>query len=152
MDHLVATHSILRWVVLLFGLYALTKAYRGMKRKQDYTANHRRSSTIFLSTLHLQALIGIVLYFSKDWHNNLGKAFADMGNSYLRFFAIEHIFGMLVAVVLIQVGLSKVKRTADVHLKHKRTFNYILIGLLIILATIPWPFRETIGRALWPEL
>lgn len=152
MDHLVATHNIFRWLVLLLGIYTLTKAYRGMRRKQDYTANHRRASSLFMGTLHLQALMGLALYFSKDWHNNLGKAFADMGNSYLRFFSIEHIFGMLVAVALIQIGLVKVKRTADVPLKHKRTFNYVLIGMLIILATIPWPFRETIGRDLWPGL
>ncbi|MFY0644260.1 MAG: hypothetical protein JXR19_07320 [Bacteroidia bacterium] len=144
------THSLVRWIVLLFGLYAITKSYRGFKKQQGYTANHKRANMLFVSSIHLQALLGIVLYFQKGWHSNIGNAFADMGNSFLRFWSIEHMFGMILAVVLIQMGSSKSKKQATDHAKHKTAFTYFALGMFVILVTIPWPFREAIGRALWP--
>ena len=150
MDHLLMTHSVVRWIVLLFGIYAITKSYRGLKKKQEFTPNHKRANMLFVSSIHLQALLGIVLYFQKGWHSNIGNAFADMGNAFLRFWSIEHMFGMLLAVVLIQMGSSKSKKKTTNHEKHKTAFTYFSIGLFIILVTIPWPFRETIGRALLP--
>ena len=73
-----------------------------------------------------------------------------MGDSYQRFWTVEHTFGMLLAVILIQVGRTKSKKALDTNKKHKISLIYFSIGLLIILAMIPWPFRGEIARALWP--
>ncbi len=144
------THNILRWAVLIFGIYAITKSARGLSKSQAYSKNHKRSASLFVGFMHLQVVLGLVLYFYKGWHSNISNAFADMGNSYLRFWSIEHIFGMLLAAILLQIGSSKSKRRSTDKAKHKTALVYFSIGMLIILATIPWPFRETIGRALWP--
>lgn len=145
MNHLLITHSVLRWVVLLFGLYAITKAARGLMNNQEYTKNHNLSRTLFVASIHLQLVVGIVLYFMKGWHSNI-----SMGDSILRFWSVEHMFGMILAAVLIQIGSSKAKRAAEAKQKHKLSFRFFLIGMVIILASIPWPFREGIGRDLWP--
>lgn len=147
---LLSTHSILRWGVLIFGLYAITKAARGVLFKQDYTSNHRISGSLFLGFMHLQVVIGLVLYFMRGWASNLSKMGEIMGSTSLRFWTIEHIFGMIVAAVLIQMGSSKSKRKSDTHQKHKTAFTFFTIGMIIILATIPWPFRGEVARALWP--
>ncbi len=150
MDHLLMTHNVVRWLVLLLALYAITKSARGLLKNQDYTKQHNFSRILFVSVIHLQALLGIILYFSRGWANNLVSAFADMGNKAMRFWSIEHMFGMILAVVLIQIGSSKTKKAENVRMKHKTSLKFFLIGLIIILATIPWPFRDVIGRSLLP--
>ena len=65
----------------------------------------------------------------------------DVDNPYSRFFAMEHLVGMLIAIVIFHVGRSKSKKAIDDASKHKNAFVYYLIGLLIILASIPWPFK-----------
>jgi hypothetical protein len=68
-----------------------------------------------------------------------------MSSSFYRFFAIEHIFGMLVAMALVTIGHSKAKKaTTDVE-KFKKIKVFYTLALIIILATIPWPFREALG-------
>lgn len=148
MDHLLATHNVVRWLVLLFGLYAITKSARGLLKQQEYTRQHNISRILFLSVVHFQALLGIVLYFTKGWVNQLGSL--EMGNSAMRFWAVEHIFGMVIAVVLIQMGSTKAKKATETKMKHRISFRYFLVAMIIILATIPWPFRELIGRPLMP--
>jgi hypothetical protein len=49
---------------------------------------------------------------------------------------------MLVAVVLITIGRSSSKKAVDAVKKHKRIALFFLIGLIIILAAIPWPFSR----------
>jgi hypothetical protein len=55
---------------------------------------------------------------------------------------------MLVATVLITIGRGVVKKQIADPIKYKRAFWLFLLALLIILATIPWPGREIIGRGL----
>jgi hypothetical protein len=148
---LINAHSILRWAVLLFGLYAITKSARGLMKKQEYTPNHNMAATLFIASVHMQALLGLLLYVSKGYANNLSKMGDIMGNSVARFWNVEHLFGMVVAVVLIQVGRTKSKKATEAAKKHKIALTFFSIGLLIILAMIPWPFRvDGIAKALWP--
>jgi len=147
---LLTVHSVLRWAVLLFGLYAITKSARGLLLKQDYTSNHNMSATLFVASVHLQVLLGILLYVARDWMSNFSKMGEIMGNATLRFWTVEHFFGMLLAVVLIQVGRTKSKKALDVKQKHKLSLIFFSIGLVIILAMIPWPFRGEVARSLWP--
>ena len=151
MDHiLINTHSILRWVVLLFGLYAITKSARGLLYNQPYTSNHNMAATLFVASVHLQIIIGLLLYVARGWANNWGKMGEAMGNATLRFWTVEHVLGMLLAAVLIQIGRTKSKKQTDVSKKHQQSIIFFTLGLLMIIAMIPWPFRGEIARSLWP--
>lgn len=143
---LISAHSILRWAVLLFGLYAITKSARGLLYKQDYTPNHNMAATLFIASVHLQVVIGLLLYVAREAY----AGFSHMGNATLRFWAVEHLVGMLLAAVLIQIGRTKSKKATDTKKKHKTALIFFTIGLLIILAMIPWPFRGEVARGLWP--
>lgn len=152
MDHLTITHSILRWGVLIFGLYAITKAVLGLVKNQEYTKNHNLSAVLFVAFTHLQILIGLWLYFNRGFldvlfSGNMGEV---MKNSVLRFWTIEHFIGMLLAAVIIQIGRSKSKKASTAKVKHKISLRFFAIGLIIIIASIPWPFRAGIGKDLWP--
>jgi hypothetical protein len=60
---------------------------------------------------------------------------------------VEHFAGMLIAIILITVARGKVKT-----LNYKSAFWLYFIALLIILVSIPWPFREGIGRPWFPGM
>ena len=76
-----------------------------------------------------------------------------MKNSVLRFFAIEHFVGMIVAIILIHIGYSYAKKDVPDAVKHKRAFLFYGLALLIILIFIPWPFREVgAGRGWLPGM
>ena len=71
-----------------------------------------------------------------------------MSNATLRFFAIEHPVGMLIAIVLAHVGKTYSKKDIPDSTKHKRTVLFFGLSLLIILVSLPWPFRAAgVGRA-----
>jgi hypothetical protein len=56
---------------------------------------------------------------------------------------------MLLAIILITMARGKAKV-----LKYKATGWLLFIALLLILAAIPWPFREIVGegRAWFPGM
>jgi hypothetical protein len=142
-------HSLLRWVVLFAGFYAVSRAWQGRQGKKPYEKADRLGSLVFVSGLHLNLILGLVLYFALSPITT--AAFSDMAQAMktaaLRFFVVEHPFGMLVGVVVATVGSARVKRAADDAARHKRALTFYAIALLVVLASIPWPFYPA-GRPL----
>ncbi len=147
---MISAHSILRWAVLLFGFYTITKSARGIVYKQEYTSNHNLAATLFTASVHLQVVIGLLLYVARGWAGSLSKMDATLGNATSRFWAVEHLVGMLLAAIVIQIGRNKSKKATELAEKHKISIIFFSLGLLIILAMIPWPFKGAVARSLWP--
>lgn len=134
-------HSGLRWVVLVLLVWAIINAVTKLKNS-EYTAGDKKIGLFALISTHIQVILGLVLYgmspkvsFGDGW----------MKNDMTRFFGMEHLILMLLAAVLITVGYSTAKRASTAGAKFKKTFTFYVIGLLLILAGIPWPFREALG-------
>jgi hypothetical protein len=137
-------HSGLRWIVLILAILAIVRAFMGMQKKTVFSSLDNKISLMLMSFMDIQLILGMVLYFLGALGikniQNMGMA-EVMKNPYSRFFAMEHLVGMLIAIVIFHVGRSKSKKAMDDASKHKNAFVYYLIGLLIILASIPWPFK-----------
>lgn len=134
---LVRSHSGLRYVVLGLMLAAIVNAI--MKKKSGAYSNGDRKLNLFaMISVHVQLLIGLVLYAISP-KVNFSELFS---NSMNRFYGVEHIFGMLLAVVLITIAHSKSKKMDDANKKHRIIMMGYTFALIIILATIPWPFRN----------
>jgi hypothetical protein len=132
-------HSWNRWIILISGLLVIFYAIKGIIKKSEYTASQGKWSVIFMASLHLQLLIGILQYFflspiTIQAMSNFGAA---MKNPVLRFWAVEHAFVNLIAIVVAQTGSILVKRTQIAAIKHKRTLIWTGIAMLLILAMIP---------------
>jgi membrane protein DedA with SNARE-associated domain len=84
-------------------------------------------------------LLGLVLFFTSPKVNLSGL---DMKNPVERFFAVEHSVMMILAVILITIGYTKSKKALEENKKFKTAFTYFVIALLVLLAGIPWPFRN----------
>jgi len=93
-------------------------------------------------------LLGLILYFANSWFDrlkDLGNNMKDAGN---RFFTMEHGLLMIIAIILVHVGRVSVKKAPTSASKHKRALIFFGLALVLILAAIPWPFREAITRPL----
>jgi uncharacterized membrane protein YozB (DUF420 family) len=59
-------HNLMRWVVLLAGLWALYRACRGWIGAHPWTSDDRRVGRWFAQALSLQLLIGGVFFFCRS--------------------------------------------------------------------------------------
>jgi len=135
-------HSVGRWVVLLLLLFAIINSLIAGGR--PYIRTDNRLGLLLTIAADLMLLIGIYLYFAGPWGYKLIQAQgmgAVMKDPYTRFFAVEHLAGMLIAIILIHLGKAQGRKNISDKAKHRRTMIFYLIALLIILASIPWPFR-----------
>jgi len=153
MNYTLVIHSILRWAVLLFGVWAVFAALGAVFSKRAYKSSDNKISLFFMISCDIQLLLGLILYFNGMWFSMLKtNAKEVMKDAAERFFSVEHALMMIIAWLLVHVGRSMVKRADSDAQKHKRTLIYFGIALLIILAMIPWPFRQPgIGRQLFPQ-
>ena len=138
-DILKHAHSGWRWVVLALLVYAVVNALIKWQSKKPFTPGDRRINLFTLIATHLQLVVGLILYFISP---KVQFNAATMKDAALRFFTVEHLTLMLVAIVLITIGNSVAKKAVEDAAKFKKTFIYFLIGLIIILVSIPWPFQN----------
>ena len=142
---LVHLHSALRYFVLLLLIAAIAKAFAGWFGKKEFTTGDDKIGLFLMIGAHIQLLIGLWLYFISPWVQ-FDDMKVTMGNEISRFWAVEHALGMLIAIALITIGRVRTKKATDSVVKHKRSAIAYLIALILIVASIPWPFRELLGR------
>lgn len=140
---MVHVHSVGRWIVLLLLLFAIFNSLIAGNR--PFIKSDNRLGLFLTSFADLMLLIGIYLYFVGPWGYKQFENFASFGdmmkNPSARFFAVEHQAGMLIAIILIHIGKAQAHRPIGDKAKHRRTVIFYLLALLIILVSIPWPFR-----------
>ncbi len=142
-------HNILRWAVLLFGLWSVISAILGVVNKRNYTKADDRSNFFFMLSCDIQLLLGLILYYANSWFDRLKDLGNNMKDTNNRFFTMEHGLLMIIALILVHVGRVSVKKAVTPAAKHKRTLLFFGLAILLILAAIPWPFRDAIARPLF---
>jgi uncharacterized membrane protein YozB (DUF420 family) len=144
-------HSVLRWVVILTALFAIIRATTGLSFRRGYMQTDDRAGLWFTISMDLQLLIGLILYFflsptTRIAMQDFGTA---MGNSAMRFFAVEHLALMVVALIVAHVGRSLIRKAPAAQQKHRRALIWYGLAVVLVLAAIPWPFFSY-GRPLLP--
>lgn len=133
-EFVLLVHSWLRWAVLATGLAAIAKP---------------AASRWFIIMLDVQILLGLLLYFALSPFTKLALSDfgAAMGDSQLRFYAVEHVFGMVIATLLAHVGHARLRRVAPTRAR-RTALIFFGLALIAILVSIPWPGMPT-GRPLF---
>jgi hypothetical protein len=144
---LLIIHSLLRYAVLFAALYAIYRAVVGWQKNLPYTSDDNKASVFLIIFVHTQLLLGLVLYF---WLSPWASASFDMKDPVVRFWKVEHLSTMLIAIALFQFGRIVSKKSATDLLKHKKAAIFYIIAFVILMAGIPWPFMKTVGRNLLP--
>jgi hypothetical protein len=124
---------------LIAGLLAIILAILALVKKQEYSKTNKITSLVFISSLHFQLVIGILLYFvlspiTLEALSNFGAA---MKNSDIRYWAVEHSFVNIIAIIVAQVGSILIRRKSSNQAKHKATLIWFGISFILILAMIP---------------
>lgn len=132
------THSGLRWVALILILFAI---YNSITAK-EFTKREKLINLFSMVSLHTQLLLGLVLYFISP---RVSFASGWMKDASFRFYGMEHLAGMLIAIALITIGYVKSKKGTSPAAIYKPIKLFYIIGLILILASIPWPFRANLG-------
>src|SRR3954453_12734495 len=118
-------HSWMRWVTLLVAAAATLNALRQPAPAADKLPG-RGWDTLFMAAVDLQVLLGLLLYFglspfTKQAMENFGAAMADGG---LRFWAVEHLPGMLTAIILVRIGRVMGANTRPLQKARPRRFVF----------------------------
>lgn len=137
---LLHAHNGFRWLVLIALLFAVLLAISGWAGKRKWGRADNLSGLVLVILMDIQFLLGIVLYafvspITKAAFNDFGAA---MKNSELRFYAVEHILLMIIALALVHIGRSKSKKDVTPVKKHRVSAIFYGISLLLVLAAIPW--------------
>ena len=143
-------HSVGRWIILLLLLIAIFNSLVAGQR--PFIRSDARTGLLLVIFTDIMLLIGLALWFFGPRGYNIvrdtamSEVMKDPSN---RFFGVEHIAGMVIAVILIHIGKAQGKKRISDKAKHKRTLLFYLLALLIILASIPWPFRQIGASSHW---
>jgi hypothetical protein len=128
-------HSGWAYLALLVLVIAVINAIIGLASKKEFTPKDRKIALFGLIGIHVQLLIGIILYFVSP----LGLAsFGQMADKALRLTSLEHPLINLIAIVLITIGWSKHKKLTTSESKFKTFSIFYGLGLVLILSRIPW--------------
>lgn len=141
METLQFIHSYWAYLVLVVLVLATFNALIKFFGNKEFDAKDFRISLFALITMHIQLLIGIILYFTKDYFTTIeqvGGMGEVMKNSALRNLIVEHPTTMIVAVALVTVGYSKHKKKLVSKAKFKKLALFYTLALLLVLAKIPW--------------
>ncbi len=144
---LLHVHSIGRWILLLLLLIAIFNSLVAGQR--PFIKSDNRTGLILVSVADTMLLIGLALWYWGPKGYNLitaaGGFAAAMKDPVTRFYGIEHITAMLIAIILLHIGKAQGKRVITDKSKHNRTAVFYTIALLVILLSVPWPFRNIAG-------
>jgi hypothetical protein len=140
MEIVLILHSYLRWAVLLLAVWVLAKALMGMSNGSPFGEADRKPSLFFMISCDTMLLLGLILYFGNGW-SSLLTAEGTMKEAGIRYFAVEHLTVMLIALVLVHIGYAKVKRGIGQVATHKTALIFYGIALLLMLSRIPFADR-----------
>ena len=148
-------HNLLRWIILVLLLLSILKSYTGMTSKKAFEASDKKIWLFTMIAAHITLLLGLYQWL-------LGRyglftyvkpeGVSMMKDPYLRFFQMEHPVSMILAILLITLGYGMAKKNVDDQTKYKKAFRYFVLALVLILAAVPWPFRELVARPLFPGM
>lgn len=138
-----SAHSGWRYVVILLLLAAFVTAVSGFTGKKAFTEGNRKLAVFALISSHIQLILGLLLYFMNDWYK------MDSSVPSNRYWKMEHIAMMIIAIILITVGNSKSKKAVDAVAKHKNIFVFFGFALLIITVAIFLMVKNDASRSVF---
>jgi hypothetical protein len=122
-------HSLLRYAVLILVLLSIFQAI--VAGDKPYSAANKKVNLFALISAHTQLLLGLGLYFMSP-----NVDFSRMSEPTFRYWNVEHISMMIIAIVLITVGYSKSKKALEAKAKHRAIYIYYTLAIVIVLLAI----------------
>jgi hypothetical protein len=142
---LLAAHNVVRWLVLLAGIWAAVRAWRGWMARGTWSAADHSAGRAFVNLISLQLVLGLALYaVSPLIRQGIEDMSAAMRTPSIRYFLVEHVVMMLIAVALAHVGLARVNKAASDSARFQAAAIWWGIATAAVAGFIPW------NRPFWP--
>ena len=132
-------HSGIRWILVIMLIGTLLNSLIKWRGKLPYNKRDNSLQSFTVTLLHLQFLAGIILYAMSP---KVSFGPHMMENTIQRFYTVEHVTIMVIAIIIVTIGHIRSKKIEESTRKFKSVFIYFLIGFLLIMSAIPWPFRH----------
>jgi len=126
-------HSYNRYLIIVALFWVIFRSWSGWMEKKQYVKTDNTASLVLLILAHTQLLLGLIQYFFTSAYTTGGMPISD---SWVRYFKMEHISGMILAVILIQLGRTFTKKAQLPEQKHKKTALYTTAAAIIITAIL----------------
>jgi hypothetical protein len=146
MEFILKLHSFIRWALVLLMLVSIIKAAMSTSGNTPYTPSDRKRTLFTMIAAHLQLVIGVLLYVTRGWSQQFSNMADAMKNTYVRYWTVEHLSMMIIAIVFITIGNIRSKKMDTDGGKYKQILIWFGLALLVIIAAMPWPFRAEIAR------
>ncbi len=145
--HLLIFHSYFRWLVLLIMLVQILWIYINYKRNIIFSAKDFKILLLFTLVFDIQLIIGWSLYFNSMLVEGFWADIAKgIKNRQLRFFGLEHMSMMNLAIILINISTIRSYFRINTTYGFKKLWNIYIWIYLIILSSIPWSFSPLTSR------
>ena len=146
---ILALHSWIRWIAIIAGIGATMMAMRDSSGPSG-SSRLDRWGLALVTALDVQMLLGLIMYLvvSPTMDAIRGNFGAAMKDPVARFWAVEHIAGMLVALVLVHVGRVLGRKATNPDSKRMKLFVCFGIATVLMVLSIPWPGLRA-GRPLF---
>ncbi len=133
-------HHYLSYLLIAVIVFNLVRAGIGFWGKKSWNSTDNLASLVMTILTDVQVVFGLILYvflspITKAAFANFGMA---MQTSALRFYLVEHIATMLIALALFHIGRSKAKKASLHSAKHKFSLIFTAIGTLFLLMRLPY--------------
>ena len=135
------THSYIRYFILILLIMVIVRSLMGWIGSKSYGNLDNKMGLYLVIFTHLQLVAGITLYFISP---NVKFSSETMSTHELRYWTVEHIFAMVIAVTLITIARSTSKRMSTDTLKFKRLAIFNSMAIIVIIATIIFSGRDLI--------
>ena len=126
-------HSTVRYFVLIAILISIFRSARGWFGGADFGKTDDKLSVWLLIMAHTQLILGLILYFVSPV---VIFSAASMKDPVTRYWLVEHITTMIIAITLITLSRITTKNLTDGNKKHRRIFLYNSFALALILLAI----------------
>ncbi|RYY26367.1 MAG: cytochrome B [Sphingobacteriaceae bacterium] len=126
-------HSGLRYLVLILVLAAIIQSFLGWIGRKPYSEGNRKLNLFALIAAHTQLIIGLILYFISPL---VQFSKASMKDATARYWTVEHISMMIIAIALITIGYARSKRVSAPEKKHFTVFIFYFLAIIIVVITL----------------
>jgi hypothetical protein len=129
-------HSLLRYAVLITVAGAGLLHLRGFLGHRPILNGERTLAIVAMIVCHVQLALGLILYAMNF------EGYSNMPGAVGRFWKMEHLGTMIIAILLVTLGRMLSKRAKVERSKQLRVAIFYLIALALMLWAIPWPGTE----------
>jgi len=126
-------HSVVRYFVLIAMILSILRSARGWFGGAPFDKLDEKLSLWLLMMAHTQLILGLILYGVSPAVVFSG---ASMKDPVARYWLVEHITTMLIAITLITLSRITTKKLSEAVARHKRVFLYNVFAMVLILMAI----------------